>query len=166
MLFTFNKKFRFDRTPTAIRQAQLEHLRNCMSKYPIKKEGIVDAGKLKSKTRAYVTEKSELFPLFFPLQSIPGNCQIFSDNGSSCAEQGQSGVEDLGFQHLIYYPAYVGQLLSPNDNDINGCTENACRSTPGKFDDDVDSSLHIQQLLDRMSTNKFKLLFQTNLLLF
>lgn len=164
MLFTFNQKFRLDRPPTATRQAQVKHLRNCMSRYHIKKERIVYVGKPKSETRTYVTEKSELIRKFFAHYAIADDCVIFSDNGNSFAEHGQSVLEDLGFQQHLYYPACVHQYLSPNDNNVHGSAKKAWRAARRSFEDDVDSCLHLLQLLDRSTTNNSKLFFQTNLL--
>ena len=148
MLFTYNPQFRQDRKPTARRDAQTQHLTDCLKPHGIDPDRIAYVGNEKKETRKFVRESPELLRLFFDNYGIRKNCTILSDNGNSFFEDGESVLKKIGFQDHRCYPAAVHQYLSPNDNHLHGTAKQKWRNQKIDYTDDVDSCMYLLQQLD------------------
>lgn len=170
ILFTYDSAFRIDRNPTQRRVALTTKLREFMTKYNITPNRIKYIGKSKNETRTFVRECPEILRLFFDETDgykVPPGTTIFSDEGNSFFENGDSVLLALGFQNHITYPSNVHQYLSPNDNRLHGTSKQSWRSTgTSKVDhsDDVASSLSLLNYLDRDIIKSSKLWWDRNMI--
>lgn len=164
ILFTFNQNFRWDRNPTARRDTQVEHLRERLAHYGIKKDRIIYIGKDKGEKETYVKESPALLRRFFEIYGVQPNSVALSDNGTSFSENGESVLKAIGFEDHEKYPADVHQFASPNDNRLHGTSKGSWRSSGVDHSDDVDSCLMLLNHLDRDITKYGKYWFNQNIL--
>ena len=163
-LFTYNPAFRRDRKQTKRRDALLEHLDEYLKHYGISHDRVIYVGKDKYEKEHYVTESPMLLRLFFEKYKVPPEVTVFSDNGNSFFENGESVLLKLGFQNHICYPSNVHQYLSPNDNRLHGTSKQAWRNSGVNYSDDVDSCLRLLSYLDRDIVKHSKHWFERNML--
>jgi transposase len=164
MLFTYNAAFRHDRKRTQRRDDLREHLDACLQRYGITPDRIKSVGKDKYEREHYVTESPKLLRLFFEKYKVPPGVTVFSDNGNSFFENGESVLHKLGFKTHICYPANVHQYLSPNDNRLHGTSKQTWRNSGINYSDDVDSCLRLLSYLDRDIVKHSKHWFERNML--
>ncbi len=164
ILFTYNQNFRWDRNPTARRDAQVEHLRERLEAYGIDKHRVIYIGKDKGEKETYARECPDLLRRFFRYYGIRPGCVALSDNGNSFFENSESVLIQIGFERHECYPANVHQFLSPNDNRLHGTSKAGWRASIIDHSDDVNSCLKLLSLLDRDITQYSKYWFQKNML--
>jgi hypothetical protein len=164
VLFTFNQEFRRDRTSTARRAEQVEHLRERLSYYGINKHRVIYIGKDKGEKETYVKESPDLLRRFFKLYNLPADATALSDNGNSFFENGESVLKKLGFKNHDCYPSNVHQWISINDNPWHGSSKGSWRTSGVDYSDDVDSCLMLLSLLDKDIIENGKYWFQRNIL--
>ncbi len=148
MLFTYNSAFRRDRPQTLKRTKKVQHLLECLDKYGISEDRIVYIGNDKNETRKYARECPDLVRRFFSHYKVPLDTTIFSDEGNSFFEDGNSVLRAVGFKNHITYPAPVHQYLSPNDNPLHGSSKQKWRHNKVADADDVASCLALLSYLD------------------
>jgi transposase len=163
-LFTYNPAFRTDRKKTKRRSDQIEHLNECLDKYGISEDRVVYIGKDKGETTKYTRECPELIRIFFDGYTIPPDSRVYSDNGNSFFDEGNSVLEEVGFLKHRCYPAKVHQYLSMNDNALHGTSKRSWRSSGVDFSDDVKSCLILLSFLDRDIVNYSKHWWDRNLI--
>jgi hypothetical protein len=149
ILFTYNSAFRQDRKETEKRSKKLSHLRKCMVKYGISGERIIYVGKGNNETRKYVKESPDLIRRFFDVYPVSPDCTVYSDEGNSFYDDGDSVLLEVGFKKHVRYPAKVHQYLSVNDNPLHGTSKRRWRTCGVDFSDDVDSCLALLSFLDK-----------------
>jgi hypothetical protein len=164
MLFTYNSAFRQDRKMTPKRSTQVAYLRQCLQEYGISEDRVVYVGNDKTESRTYVRECPDLLRRFFHVYEVPPSATIYSDNGNSFFDEGESVLVSLGFQKHVTYPAKVHQYLSPNDNPLHGTSKQRWRSCGVDFSDDVRSCLALLDFLDRDIIDHSKKWWERNLL--
>jgi len=164
MLFTYNQEFRRDRNRTARRDAQVEHLDECLERYQIDPTRVVYIGKEKGEKEHYAKESPELVRLFF--ENYPGvaGVTVLSDEGNSFFEDGESVFDRLGFAEHKTYPPREHQYLSVNDNPLHGTGKQSWRNSGVNFSDDVDSCLRLLHYFDRDTIKHSKHWFDRNIL--
>ena len=148
-LFTFNPAYRTDRKMTKRRSEQIEHLNECLDKYGISEDRVIYIGKDKGEMKKYARECPDLIRLFFEGYTIPPESRVYSDNGNSFFDHGESVLEEVGFLKHRCYPAKVHQYLSINDNALHGTSKRTWRTCGVDFADDVKSCLALLSFLDR-----------------
>jgi hypothetical protein len=148
VLFTLDQRFRFDRNPTAKRNAEVAYLEECLTYYDLDADRIEYVGKPKGEKGVYASECADLVRRFLAKYEVPKGCTVLSDNGKSFREDGEDVFEDLGFEHHACYPAAVHQYLSPNDNRLHGAAKKAWRESGVDFSDDVLACCYLLNLLD------------------
>jgi transposase len=164
MLFTLNQKFRRDRNKTPKRDQQVDHLFSCLSLYNIAFDRVVYVGENTGEKGQYTKECPHLIRLFFEHYKVPSDATVLSDNGNSFYEDGDSVLEQLGFQNHDTYPANVHQYISMNDNRLHGTAKHSWRNSGIDHSDDVKSCLALLYYLDRDIVNHSKYWFNRNLL--
>ena len=148
VLYTYNSKFRRDRKDTPRIRAEVEKLDECLKSLRLAKHRAVYIGTDSKEKRTYVPESSDLVRRFFKQYKIEPGCVIFSDNGKSFFDAGESVLTELGFQTHVAYPAAVHQFLSPNDNRLHGSSKTSWRALSPDYKDDVYSCLLLLNHLD------------------
>ena len=148
MLFTYDQKFRRDRSPTEKRKAEVAYLDECLTRYEIEADRIVYVGKKKGENRNYVTESADLVRRFFEKFGVGEDCIVLSDNGNAFKDEGVDIFDALGFRQHRCYPAAVHQFLSPNDNRLHGAAKKAWTESHVDFSDDVLACCCLLNLLD------------------
>ncbi len=148
MLFTYDQKFRKNRSPTKKRTAETVYLDKCLANYKIDADRIVYVGKEKGETRAFVAESANLVRRFFEAYEVEKDCIVLSDNGNAFKDGGVDIFNELGFKQHFCYPAAVHQYLSPNDNRLHGAAKKAWTESMTDFSDDVLACCHLLNLLD------------------
>ncbi len=164
VMYTYNQKFRWDRRSTARRDAEVEHLRERLTHHGISKHRVVYIGNDKGEKETYAKESPALLRLFFELYDVPAEAVVFSDNGSSFFENGESVLKAVGFKNHRFYPANVHQYLSMNDNPLHGTAKGSWRSSGVDYSDDVDSCLTLLHHLDRDTIKYSKYWWERNVL--
>lgn len=149
VLYTFDQNFRFDRSSTARRDAQVEYLKERLAHYGIAKDRIVYIGKDKGEKETYAKESPDLLRRFFSRYGVKSDWIAFSDNGNAFYENGESVLKALGFKDHHNYPANVHQFISMNDNPLHGTSKGSWRTSGVDYSDDVDSCLALLSYLDR-----------------
>ena len=162
MLFTYDQKFRRDRSPTEKRQAEVAYLDECLTRYEIDAERIVYVGKEKGENRSFVAESADLVRRFFKTYGVEKDCTVLSDNGNAFKDEGVDIFEALGFKQHRCYPAAVHQYLSPNDNRLHGAAKKVWTESMVDFSDDVLACCYLLNLLDWCNKDARKW-FDTNL---
>ncbi len=162
MLFTYDQRFRWDRSPTEKRRAEVAYLDEYLTRYKIDAERIVYVGKGKGENRKFVAESADLVRRFFETYGVEKDCTVLSDNGNSFKDDGVDIFDVLGFKQHRCYPAAVHQYLSPNDNRLHGAAKKAWVASPVDYSDDVLASCYLMNLLDWCSKDVRKW-FDTNL---
>ncbi len=162
--FTYNQNFRRDRSSTARRDAQVEHLRDRLAHHGIDKARIIYIGKEKGEKETFAKESPALLRLFFELYRLPADAVALSDNGNSFFENSLSVLKAIGFKDHLFYPANVHQYLSMNDNRLHGTSKGSWRSERIDYSDDVDSCLTLLKYLDRDIIKYSKYWFKRNVL--
>ena len=147
MLFTFDQRFRRDRSPTERRRVQVAYLDECLTRYKIGVERIVYVGKEKGEGRKFVAESADLVRRFFETYGVKEDCTVLSDNGNAFKDDGVDIFDALNFKHYCY-PAAVHQFLSPNDNRLHGAAKKAWIESRVDFSDDVLACCDLLNLLD------------------
>lgn len=147
-LYTYNPAFRKDRNPTEIRRQQVAHLNYCLEKYGVSEDRIIYIGNEKREMRKYARECPEIIRLFFKDFEVPTGSTIYSDEGNSFFDKGQSVLLETGFQKHKCYPSKVHQYLSPNDNPLHGTSKQQWRTSGVDFVVDVESCILLLHLLD------------------
>ena len=115
VLYTYNQKFRFDRSKTALRVKEEGELLEVLGRYGVDRSRVVYVGSEKGEKRTYVKESADLMRLFFTKYPIVTGCTLLSDGGHACAK-----ACEFGFAAHLIYPSAVHQFLSPNDNRLHG----------------------------------------------
>jgi transposase len=162
MLFTYDQKFRRDRSPTEKRKAEVAYLDECLRCYEIDADRIVYVGKEKGENRTFVAESADLVRRFFETYGVEKDCTVLSDNGNAFKDDGVDIFEALGFKQHRSYPAAVHQYLSPNDNRLHGAAKKAWTESMVDFSDDVLACCYLLNLLDWCNKDVRKW-FSTNL---
>jgi hypothetical protein len=148
MLFTYDQRFRRDRSPTEKRRAVVAYLNEALMHYKIDAERIVYVGKEKGENRKFVAENADLVRRFFATYGVGRDCTVLSDNGNSFKDDGVDIFDGLGVEQHRCYPAAVHQYLSPNDNRLHGAAKKAWMESPVDFSDDVLACCCLLNLLD------------------
>jgi hypothetical protein len=164
ILFTYNQNFRWDRSSTPRRDAQVEHLRERLRHYGINKDRVFYIGKDKGEKETYAKESPALLRRFFEIYGIPPGAVALSLNGNSFFENSESVLKALGFENHECYPANVHQFLSVNDNRLHGTSKGSWRSSGVDHSDDVESCLMLLNHLDRDILKYSKYWFDRNIL--
>lgn len=162
MLFTYDQRFRRDRSPTEKRKAEVAYLDDCLARYEIDAERIVYVGEEKGENRKFVAESADLVRRFFKMYGVVKDCIVLSDNGNAFKEDGVDIFDALGFKQHRCYPAAVHQYLSPNDNRLHGAAKKAWTESLTDFSDDVLACCYLLNLLDWCNKDVRKW-FDTNL---
>lgn len=162
MLFTYDQKFRRDRSPTEKRKAEVAYLDECLTRYEIDADRIVYVGKEKGENRTFVAESADLVRRFFETYGVEKDCTVLSDNGNAFKDDGVDIFDALGFRQHRCYPAAVHQYLSPNDNRLHGAAKKAWTRSMVDFSDDVLACCYLLNLLDWCNKDVRKW-FDTNL---
>ena len=149
MLFTYNSAFRKDRNPTKNRLEKVAHLEACLDKYGISEDRIIYIGNEKKEMRKYARECPDLIRLFFQNYEVPSKSIVYSDQGNSFFDNGESVLLEAGFIKHCCYPSIVHQYLSVNDNALHGTSKQSWRTCGVKFSDDVESCICLLSFLDR-----------------
>ena len=110
---------------------------------------IIYIGQDKKEMRKYARECPDLIRLVFKKYGVPPKCTIYSDEGNSFFENGNSVLRQIGFKRHKCFPSKVHQYISPNDNRLHGTSKKPWRSGGRDFSDDVDSCLALLSYLDR-----------------
>ena len=148
MLFTYDQKFRRDRSPTEKHKAEVAYLDECLTRYEICADRIVYVGKEKGENRTFVTESANLVRSFFGTYGIEKDCTVLSDKGNAFKDDGEDIFDALGFKLHRSYPAAVHQYLSPNDNRLHGAAKKVWIESMVDFPDDVLACCYLLNLLD------------------
>jgi hypothetical protein len=164
VLFTFNGKFRLDRSGRKAWVPEREKFVDALARFGIDARRVIYLGADRNETRIYASESAELLRRFFELYEIPNNAVVFSDNGTPFFPGGKSTLEALGFAKHVSYPAPVHQHLSPNDNRLHGTAKARWRNSGVNFKDDVVSSLLLLKHLDVDLATHGAMWFQRNIL--
>jgi transposase len=162
MLFTYDQRFRKDRSPTEKRKAEVTYLDECLTRYKIGAKRIVYVGKEKGENRKFVAESADLVRRFFETYGVGKDCTVLSDNGNAFKDGGVDIFDALGFKQHRCYPAAVHQYLSPNDNRLHGAAKKAWTESLVDFSDDVLACCYLLNLLDWCNKDVRKW-FDTNL---
>jgi transposase len=162
MLFTYDQRFRRERSPTEKRKADMAYLDECLTRYKIDAERIVYVGNEKSEHRKYVAESPDLVRRFFETYGVGKDCIVLSDNGNAFKDDGVDIFDVLGFKQHRGYPAAVHQYLSPNDNRLHGAAKKAWTESLVDFSDNVLACCYLLNLLDCCNKDVRKW-FDTNL---
>jgi transposase len=159
MLFTYDQRFRRDRSPTGRRTAEVAYLDECLTRYKIDAQRIVYVGEEKGENRKFVPESADLVRRFFQTYGVGRGCTVLSDNGNAFKDDGADIFDAFGVAQHLCYPAAVHQYLSPNDNRLHGAAKKA---SPVDFSDDVLACCSLLNLLDWCNKDVRKW-FDTNL---
>lgn len=162
MLFTYDQKFRRDRSPTEKRKAEVAYLDECLTHYEIDADRIVYVGTEKCENRTFVAESADLVRRFFETYGVEEDCTVLSDNGNAFKDDGVDIFDALGFRQHLCYPAAVHQYLSPNDNRLHGAAKKAWTQSMVDLSDDVLACCYLLNLLDWCNKDVRKW-FDTNL---
>ena len=154
--------------PTNSRLALSDELSNIEKKYSVKDERIVYDGKLAKETRTFVREYDGIVCDFLPYHKGTLKAQevtYLSDNGSAFCNAYRSVIEQLGFGKHVFYPAWVHQYMSPNDNKLHGVAKAKYRSTFTSFDNDVECSVALMNCPDSTPEDNIREWWVNNLFL-
>lgn len=164
ILFTYNSAFRRDRNPTPRRASIVNHLLECMDKYGISAERIIYIGEDTKEMKKYARECPDLIRRFFGVYEVPPGCTIYSDEGNSFFDNGESVLVEVGFEKHCCYPSDVHQYLSVNDNKLHGTSKQSNRSSGVNYSDDVETCLSLLHFLDRDIINQSKKWWDRNMI--
>ena len=163
-LFTFNPAFRRDRNSTAKRLLKIAHLDETLDKYGISEDRIIYIGKDKGEMKKYARECPDLVRLFFEDFEVPPGTVVYSDEGNSFFDNGESVLLEVGFKKHYCYPSKVHQYISPNDNRLHGTAKQSWRNCGIDFSDDIESCIALLHYLDRDTVEHSKHWWDKNMI--
>lgn len=163
VLFTHNPKFRKWDTITTNRAKNAQELALCLVKYSIDRPRIVYIKPSSTGSKTYVKESPELLRKFFSIYQLPHKKTIFSDKGNAFVDNQSDVLTELGFENHRTYPPPVHHCLSPNDNMLHGAAKKIWREKCKSFEDDLDASCLLLNLLDQQTILHSKTWFDRNM---
>lgn len=164
VLYTYNPKFRTDRSRTKKRDGDRQHLQLCLDTSALDPNRVVYVGKAKGEKHTYVPESPDLVRRFFSYHGVRTETNFLSDKGNAFIDKGKDVLLDLGSKSHSTFPPSVHHYLSPNENELHGSSKRQWRETCDSFEDDVKSCYQLFFFLDQQTSHHSSTWFNRNMI--
>lgn len=160
IMMTANPVFDWNRDKTKRNRGPRRRVESALELYGISRSRIIFVSDHASK---FAKESAELVRQYFSKVRLE-RWPIFTDGGTAFRHNGESLVENAGFEHVVL-PSCIHHYLSVNDNNAHGVAKARWRAMDVDHSDDVASPLALMMCLDQVEKAHIRHWFIRNYLL-